>query len=98
MFDWKSRAWALVTALGAGFRGAARRGTLAEAVPDDGPIDHREVTPDSTATEHSAESARLIMLNRGSAPNPGSVARGAPISPLRSFAGAPCAPDRYVAA
>jgi len=32
--------------------------------------------------------------NRGSAPNPGSVARGGPETPLRSLAGAPCAPRR----
>src|SRR5438876_6549032 len=31
-------------------------------------------------------------INRGSAPDPGSVARGDPSDPLRSFAGAPCAP------
>ena len=38
------------------------------------------------------ESDRLTrFLNRGSAPDPSSVARGAPASPLRSFAGAPCA-------
>ncbi|OFW05604.1 MAG: bifunctional hydroxymethylpyrimidine kinase/phosphomethylpyrimidine kinase [Acidobacteria bacterium RIFCSPLOWO2_02_FULL_67_36] len=32
------------------------------------------------------------LFNRGSAPDPGSVARGDPSAPLRSLAGAPCAP------
>ena len=35
---------------------------------------------------------RCFQLNRGSAPDPGSVARGDPSTPLRSLAGALCAP------
>jgi hypothetical protein len=37
-------------------------------------------------------STPAVKINRGSAPDPGSVARGAPYAPLRSLAGAPCAP------
>src|SRR5207249_5650137 len=35
-----------------------------------------------------------VILTWGSAPHPGSVARGDPDAPLRSLAGAPCAPRR----
>jgi glycosyltransferase involved in cell wall biosynthesis len=35
----------------------------------------------------------VVDLDRGSAPDPGSVARGAPCTLLRSLAGAPCAPS-----
>src|SRR5207249_9928337 len=40
----------------------------------------------------AAEASAPIRLYRGSAPDPGSVARGDPCAPLRSFAGALCAP------
>ena len=35
----------------------------------------------------------MSSFRRGSAPDPGSVARGGPEAPLRSLAGAPCAPN-----
>src|SRR5437588_6705367 len=37
---------------------------------------------------------RSLLITWGSAPHPGSVARGDPKAPLRSLAGAPCAPNR----
>ena len=38
----------------------------------------------------------MIKLAWGSAPHPGSVARGGPCAPLRFLAGAPCAPKPVV--
>src|SRR5438876_1625715 len=56
-----------------------------------------ELRPDEYSGRVHADHADhvpVFVLRWGSAPHPGSVARGGPVAPLRSLAGAPCAPKR----
>jgi DivIVA domain-containing protein len=56
--------------------------------------EHREAERHLRNTLMTAQKlADDIKLDRGSAPDPGSVACGAPVRPRRSLAGAPCAPS-----
>src|SRR5437016_13680396 len=63
-----------------------REGERADETTKD-TMDTKVQTPVELMTRDS-----VPVLDRGSAPDPGSVARGDPCAPLRSLAGAPCAP------